>query len=263
MLSLDVAEGVATITLSRPPVNAISEEWMALFGEKLDELDRRDDWKVLLLRSDQKVFCAGADLRQIRELMDVPDGPDRMYAYIAKIQRLYVRIEQIERVTLAEIGGAAMGGGLELALSCDLRVAAAEAKLGLPEARLGLIPAAGGTQRLTRLCGPSMATRLILNAEVLDGNSARDFGVVQWAFPRAELAARTRELARRIASLPVAALIGCKTCLTAAGEPGRGGYTDELEVTRRLLTNKETQQCVSAFLAGQVSHAAAKKGGNQ
>ena len=185
-----------------------------------------------------------------------------LYAYVANIQRLYARIERIERVTLAEIGGATMGGGLELALSCDLRIAAVEAKIGLPEARLGLIPAAGGTQRLTRLCGPSAASRLILGAEVLDGNSARDSGVVQWAFPRAELAERTREIARRVADLPVAALVGCKACMAAAGEPGRGGFTDEIEVTRGLLTNKETQQRVEAFLAGQAGDARAKKGGN-
>ena len=77
MFALDIAEGIATLTLSRAPVNAISEEWLHRFDEKLDELEQRDDWKVLLLRSDQKVFCAGADLRQIRDLMEVAEGPDR------------------------------------------------------------------------------------------------------------------------------------------------------------------------------------------
>ena len=250
MFRLDIAQGVATLTLSRAPVNAISEEWLRRFDGELDALAARVDWKVLHLRSDQKVFCAGADLKEVRDYMKMADGPDRMYAYVANIQRLYARIERLDRVTLAEIGGAAMGGGLELALSCDLRVAAAEAKIGLPEARLGLIPAAGGTQRLTRLCGPSIAARLILGAEVLDGARAQEFGVVQWAFPRAELAERTLEIARRVAALPVAALVGCKACMAATREGGRGGFTDELEVTRRLLTNKETQDCVEAFLAG-------------
>jgi enoyl-CoA hydratase/carnithine racemase len=262
MFALTIAEGVATLTLSRAPVNAISEEWMRRFDGELDALAARDDWKVLHLRSDQKVFCAGADLREVQAFMQMADGPDRMYAFVANIQRLYARIERIDRVTLAEIGGAAMGGGLELALSCDLRVAAAEAKIALPEARLGLIPAAGGTQRLTRLCGPSAAARLILGAEVLDGMAAREFGVVQWAYPRAELAERTREIARRVAELPVAALVGCKACMATAREPGRGGFSDELEVTRRLLTNKETQQRVTAFLAGQAGDARVKKGAN-
>lgn len=262
MFSLNIADGVATLTLSRPPVNAISEEWLQRFDRELDGVAARDDWKVLHLRSDQKVFCAGADLKEVHEYMQMADGPDRMYAYIANIQRLYARIERIDRVTLAEIGGAAMGGGLELALACDLRIAATEAKIALPEARLGLIPAAGGTQRLTRLCGPSTAARLILGAEVLDGATARQFGVVQWAFPRAELAERTLEIARRIAELPVAALVGCKACMATVREGGRGGFSDELEVTRRLLTNKETQQRVAAFLAGQAGDARVKKGGN-
>ena len=154
------------------------------------------------------------------------------------------------QVTLAEIGGAAMGGGLELALSCDLRIAANEAKVGLPEARLGLIPGAGGTQRLTRLCGPALSSRLILGAEVLDGATAAALGVVHWAVPRADLPERAAEIAKRIAGLPAAALAASKACIAAAGQPGRGGYTDELEFTRQLLNNAETRQRVQAFLAG-------------
>jgi enoyl-CoA hydratase/carnithine racemase len=174
-----------------------------------------------------------------------------MYAYVASIQRLYARIERLPQVTLAEIGGAAMGGGLELALACDLRIAAAEAKVGLPEVRLGLIPGAGGTQRLTRLCGPALAARLILGAEILDGAAAAELGVVQWAVPRAELAQRAAEMARRIAGLPAAALAASKACIAAAGHKDRGGYTDELEFTRLLLNDPETRQRVQAFLAGQ------------
>jgi enoyl-CoA hydratase/carnithine racemase len=182
--------------------------------------------------------------------MDMADGPDRMYAYVAGIQRLYFRIEALPQVVLAEIGGAAMGGGFELALACDLRIAANEAKIGLPETRLGLIPGAGGTQRLTRLCGPALAKRLILGAEVLDGAAAAALGVVHWAAPRGELPARASEIATRIADLPAVALAASKACIAAAGEPGRGGYTDELEFTRSLLTNPETQKRVTAFLAG-------------
>ena len=172
MFLTHTADAVTTLTLKHPPVNAISEEWVRAFDAKLDELGRGPRFTVLHIRSEQKVFCAGADLKEVRARMDAADGPDRMYAYVASIQRLYARIERLPQVTLAEIGGAAMGGGLELALACDLRIAAAEAKLGLPEVRLGLIPGAGGTQRLTRLCGPALAARLILGAEILDGAAA-------------------------------------------------------------------------------------------
>jgi enoyl-CoA hydratase/carnithine racemase len=255
MFQLNTNDAVTTLTLSHPPVNAISEEWVRGFDAKLDELAGGPPCTVLHIRSGQKVFCAGADLKEMRGRMDMADGPDRMYAYVAGIQRLYARIERLPQVTLAEIGGAAMGGGFELALACDLRIAAAEAKLGLPEARLGLIPGAGGTQRLTRLCGPAVANRVILAAEILDGVTAAGLGVVHWTVPRAELAERAAEIARSIASLPAAALAASKACIAAACQPGRGGYTDELEFTRSLLTNAETQKRVQAFLAGAAANA--------
>jgi len=252
MIKLSSADRIVTMTLSRPPVNAINTEWLALLDNGLDELSARADWHVLHLRSDQKVFCAGADLSEIRERFGAEDGPDQMLAYVAAMQRLYARIERLPQVTLAEIGGAAMGGGLELALACDLRIVAAEAKLGLPEARLGLIPGGGGTQRLARLCGRAVASRLILGAEVIDGETSAALGIAHWSVPRAELPGRAAEVARRLAELPAAALAACKQCIAAAGEPGRGGYSDELEHTRRLLTNPDTQRRVEAFLSGSL-----------
>jgi enoyl-CoA hydratase len=261
MIFTNTNDAVTVLTLSQPPVNAINAEWVQAFDAKLDELASGPPCTVLHIRSDQKVFCAGADLREVRAHMAAPDGADRMYAYVAGIQRLYVRIEQLPQVVLAEIGGAAMGGGLELALACDLRIAAAEVKLGLPEARLGLLPGGGGTQRLTRLCGASLAARLILGAETLDGMAASVLGVVNWAVPRVDLAQRAAEIVRGIASLPAAALAASKACIAAAGHSDRGGYTDELEFTRLLLNNAETRQRVEAFLAGSTGSSMQTKKG--
>src|SRR6516165_3512711 len=237
MFKLALADQIATLTLSRSPVNAISEEWVRLFGTLLDDLSARKNWNILHLRSDQNVFCAGADLKEVREHVDAPRGPDRMYAYVAGIQRLYRRIERLPQVTLAEIGGAAMGGGFELALACDLRIAGNDVKLGLPEARLGLIPGAGGTQRLTRLCGRSVAARLILGAEIVTGAVARDLGVVHWAVPQSELAATASAIAARVAALPADALAWSKACIAVAGEPGEHGYAEELEAMRALFAS--------------------------
>lgn len=250
MFQTSIAGQIATLTLSSPPVNALSEAWISGFSREIGGIEARSDWKVLHLRSDQKVFCAGADVKEMRARFDAADGPDRTYAYVASIQRLYTRIESLPQVTLAEIGGAALGGGFELALACDLRIAAAEAKLGLPEVKLGLIPGAGGTQRLTRLVGRGLANRLILGAEAVDGATAERLGLVQWACPRAELADRAAEIARRIAALPAAALAAAKLCMTSAATPGRGGYSDELESTRNLQTDAETRERISAFIAG-------------
>ncbi|MGE3145383.1 MAG: enoyl-CoA hydratase/isomerase family protein [Pseudorhodoplanes sp.] len=250
MFKLSVSGQVATLTMSAPPVNALSEGWLAGFQRELDGLAGRHDWKVLHLRSDQKVFCAGADLKEMQTRFEAVDGPDRTYAYVASIQRLYESIETLPQVTLAEIEGPALGGGFELGLACDLRIAAFEAKLGLPEIRLGLIPGAGGTQRLTRLVGRGVANRLILGAEVVDGTMAERLGLVQWAVPRADIAARAAEIARHVAALPCAALAAAKHCMTTAAMPGRGGFGDELEATRRLQTDAETRERIGAFLAG-------------
>jgi enoyl-CoA hydratase len=226
MFAVETNSGVTTLTLSHSPVNAISEEWIRSFDAKLDVLATEPRCGVLHIRSDQKVFCAGADLKEVRARMDTPDGADRMYAYVAGIQRLYARIERLPQVTVAE------------------------AKLGLPEVRLGLIPGAGGTQRLSRACDPSIAKRLILGAEIIDGVTAAKLGVVHWAVPRSELAQRAAEIVGGIASLPTEALAASKACIAAAGNSDRSGYTYELEFTRLLLNNADTRKRVDEFLGG-------------
>ena len=252
MISLEVADSVATLTLCRPPVNAISNELIKLFEERLDEIEAQPDCKVVHLRSDEKVFCAGADLTEVRQRFDAPDGSELTYHFVSDLQQLYDRIERLPQVTLAEIAGAAVGGGLELALACDLRIVATDARIGLPEIGLGLIPAGGGTQRLTRLCGRAIAARLIFGAEVLDGADAVELGLAQWVAPRADIAARAREIVQRIASFPAAALRSSKKCIAAADHPDDRGYAAERETTRRLSSNPETRARVAAFLAGDL-----------
>jgi enoyl-CoA hydratase/carnithine racemase len=214
----------------------------------LDGLDARDDWSVLHLRSSQKVFAAGADLAQIQSWI-AADRPDAVLSrYIGKLQAVYRRLESLSRVTLAEIGGAALGGGLELALCCDLRVAADEAKIGLPEVGIGLIPGLGGTQRLTRLVGRGTAARLVLSAEPVDGSSARSLGIVQWSVPRERLAAEAARIADRIAGLPLPALKVAKELIGAHGAGHDAGYTLERELGGRLLLTPEAQQRITAFI---------------
>ena len=243
MIRLEVAGSVAVATLQRPPVNAIHEAWVARLREVIAQAK---DCHVLLIRSDQKVFSAGADLALMRSRFDSADGRKAMVALARAMQSAFALLAASPLASIAEIGGAAMGGGLELALACDLRIASAAAKLGLPEARLGLLPGAGGTQRLTRICGEASAKRLILGAEVVDGTEAARLGVVQWAVPQAELPARARQLAQEIAALPADALAACKRCIAAA--QGAGGYELELEATGTLLAGAGTQARVRAFL---------------
>jgi enoyl-CoA hydratase len=249
MLSLERIGRTAVATLSRPPVNALNDELLANLDSMLDEVAADEEVSVLHICSDQEAFCAGADLALMRSCFASPEGPDVMVEVVRRMQRLFERIEAASLVTIAEIGGAALGGGLELALACDIRVAALEAKLALPEVRLGLLPGAGGTQRLVRLCGRGIANRLILGGEVVDGALAERLGIVQWAQPRERLTEWTRELAAHFANAPRAALAASKRCIAVADGPGRAGYAEELASTRRLYDHPETRRRVSEFLS--------------
>jgi enoyl-CoA hydratase/carnithine racemase len=243
MISLHIEGPVAVATLSRPPVNAIDEGWIARLHEALG---MAADARVLVIRSNQRIFSAGADLALMRSRFDSAAGRAQMVAFARGMQRAYAELEASPLVSIAEIGGAAMGGGLELALACDFRIASTTAKLGLPEARLGLLPGAGGTQRLTRLCGEASAKRLILGAEVVDGKEAARLGLVQWAVAPDELAARAQGLAADLALLPAGSLTACKRCIAAAR--GEDGFEMELAATGTLLASEDTQGRVRAFL---------------
>lgn len=239
---------VAVATLNRPPVNAINEEMLADFEAIIEEIIEDDGISVLHIRSSQKAFCAGADLALMQSCFEGSAGTEGMVEVVKRMQRVYARIEAAPLLSIAEIGGAAMGGGLELALACDLRVAAAEAKLGLVEIQLGLVPGAGGTQRLMRLCGRGVASRMILGGEVIDGTLAERLGVVQWAHPRAQLEAWTRELAERLSPAPRAALAANKHCIAFADDAQRKGYAEEIAATRELYKNPESRRKVAEFL---------------
>ncbi len=248
MLSSQQVGRALVVTLSRPPVNAINDEWIDRFGAVLDALETREDTAVLHIRSDQAVFSAGADLALVRSRLAGAGGPEAMVATVRRLQALYARIERLPQVTVAEIGGTAAGGGFELALACDLRVASLEARLGLPEVRLGLLPGAGGTQRLARLCGQGVARRVILAAELVEGAAAEALGMVQWAVALRQLADFTARLVAGIAALPTAALAASKRCLAEADEPGDAGFLAEMRETRLLLDHPETRALVAAFL---------------
>ncbi|WP_435685582.1 enoyl-CoA hydratase/isomerase family protein [Sedimenticola selenatireducens] len=248
MISLEIDGAVATATLSRAPVNAISDEWIERLEWVLNETSANPDLSALRIRSAEKVFCAGADLAVMRSRFTSEAGRLQMVELAAKMQRVFAQLEAMPMVTVAQIEGAALGGGLELALACDLRVVADTARIGLPEAGLGLLPGAGGTQRLTRLCGDAVARRMILSAEVLDGVQAEKLGVVHWVADKAQLPGLVDELLVRIGRVPRDAITECKRCIQAALDPDQDGYAIELEGTQRLYENPISQEIVRRFL---------------
>jgi enoyl-CoA hydratase len=249
-IELHVADRIATVVLNRPPVNALNGEMFAAFHGILDALARRNDWSVLHVRSSLKVFSAGADLDEVSTQFAHPDKMEAAARITRPFQELFQRISDLPQVSIAEIGGAAMGGGYELALACDLRIAANEARIGLPEPGLGLLPGGGGTQRLTWMAGPAVAARIILTAEAVDGSTARELGMVQWSLPRADLETGAKAIAARVASLHPLSLAACKVCIRLARDPERNGFAAETEWTGRLLATEETQRRVTDFLSG-------------
>jgi len=252
-ISLSIDRGIAVATLCRPPVNAIDDAWVERLNRVLDAVESDEQVRVLWIRSEQRVFCAGADLAFMRQRFATAEGRREMIAFTRRLQQVYARIEHSPRVSLAEIGGAALGGGFELALACDLRVVADEARVGLPEARLGLLPAAGGTQRMTRICGEALARRLILGAAVVQGAEAGGLGLAQWHAPAAQLREVAGGIAERLAALPSAALRESKRCIGAALDARLDGYEIELEGSGTLLALQQTQERVRRFLERDAS----------
>jgi enoyl-CoA hydratase len=239
---------VSTITLSRPPVNAIDADFVTAFHAALDEVEARRP-TLVVIRSDQRCFCAGADLGLIRTCFDEEGGVERMVAYVRTLHRLFDRVEALPAVTLACISGPTLGGGLELALSCDLRIATTSAKLGLPEARVGMIPGAGGTQRLPRLAGPGVAARIILSADVVDGAEAQRLGIVQWAVEESTFEREIARIADRIGGLSREALAASKDCLRAYFDAVVNGFERELEQPLALMRSPDSKQRVARFFA--------------
>jgi len=235
------------VTMSRAPVNAFDRGFVEAWNRCLDAIDP-SAIAVLHISSVQKVFSAGADLKMMRDFFSGEGGAANLVEHVAGMQGVFDRIEALPCVTVAEIGGPALGGGFELALSCDLRIVAHGALVGLPETRIGLIPGAGGTQRLTRLCGEAIAKRIILGCDMVDGRMAERIGLAQWSVPDAELRVFADTTVARIAGLSIAAQGAAKRCIAASGTDIKTGLLLERLETLRLLDMDDTRQRVSAFL---------------
>jgi enoyl-CoA hydratase len=235
--------------MQAPPVNAISELFLDSFQKALDRIERAPEVHVLVIRSGLKHFCAGADLLTVRKLFHLEDGAERMVSFVRKFHELFNRIEALPFVTVAVIHGVALGGGLELALSCDLRITSEDAQIGMPEARLGMIPGAGGTQRLTKLCGVGVASKLILTAEILSGREAFGCGIAQWAVAAEQLDAKAEEISERIAGLSQMALAAAKDCIQAYHRPDVDGFERELEKPLTLMEDPDSLERIANFFA--------------
>ncbi len=249
MITLTREGPVATVTLDRAPANAFDEAQLDRLEEIVDQLGTGGALRVVLVRSGGRMFSAGADIAMIAERFA---DQERMVAFTTRMQGVYARLEALPVVSVALITGAATGGGLELALACDLRIATSDARLGLPEVAIGLIPGAGGTQRLTTIAGRATALRLILGAELVDGDEAQRLGIVHWSLPAAELESFAERLTTQLVAAAAPAVAATKRCIAAAGT-GADGFRMEIDATRALLGTAEARELVRAFLAERKS----------
>ncbi|TDD68217.1 enoyl-CoA hydratase/isomerase family protein [Jiangella aurantiaca] len=209
LVRLEVADGVGTIRLDRPPMNALDAALQDGLLRLAAEATERRDVRAVVVYGGEKVFAAGADIKEMAG-WSYTDMVDRSVG----LQAAFTAVARIPKPTVAAITGYALGGGCELALACDLRFAASDAKLGQPEILLGLIPGAGGTQRLARLVGPSKAKDLIFTGRMVGAEEALAMGLVDRVVPAgAHVYAVAVEWAARFATGPAYALRAAKEAI--------------------------------------------------
>jgi len=204
----EVQDGVGTIYLDRPPMNALSAQVQQDIRGAAYDATQRADVRAVIVYGGPKVFAAGADVKEMAA-WSYQEMVDRS----AALQASFTAVARIPKPTIAAITGYALGGGCELALCCDLRVAGDNAKLGQPEILLGIIPGAGGTQRLTRLVGPSRAKELIYTGRFVEADEALRIGLVDRVVAPDDVYAEAFALARQLADGPAYALRAAKEAI--------------------------------------------------
>ncbi len=204
-VNLEVADGVGTLRLDRPPMNALDIATQDRLKELAEEAGRREDVRAVVIYGGEKVFAAGADIKE----MQVMDHA-AMVLRARALQDSFTAVARIPKPVVAAVTGYALGGGCELALCADYRIAGENAKLGQPEILLGLIPGAGGTQRLARLVGPSKAKDLIFTGRQVKADEALAIGLVDRVVPAGEVYEQAHAWAARLAQGPAIALRAAK-----------------------------------------------------
>jgi enoyl-CoA hydratase len=239
---LEVDDGVGVIRLDRPPANAIDLKVGVELQEAIREANERADVGALVLWGGPKVFAAGADIKAMAEWTAEQVRPS-----VEALGDACDLLEEIPKVSIAAITGYALGGGLELALGCDLRYLSDEARVGQPEIRIGVIPGAGGTQRLARLIGPGATRRLVYTGDQVDASTAQSLGIAQVVMPAEDVFDAAVRDARRFSRGPREALAAAKRAITAA-EAGREGFRTERLLFLDLFGTPDQREGMRAFL---------------
>jgi enoyl-CoA hydratase len=243
-VSLEVESRVALVTVDHPPVNTLHPRVAADLGRALDEIEADPEIRCVVLTGAGKMFGAGGDIDYFQTLTEAQAEP-----YVLSIQAMQERLCLLRQPVIAAINGHALGGGLELALACDIRIADEQARLGFPEVGLGIIPAAGGTQRIQRLVAPGLARRLVFTGEPLGAAKAHRAGLVDGVAPHGQAVAMAVALATKIASNAPLAVAAAKRAMTlGAGLPVAEGQRLEATLFRLLVRSQDFKEGIGAFV---------------
>ncbi|KAB1157014.1 enoyl-CoA hydratase/isomerase family protein [Flavobacterium luteum] len=237
---------IATITVNRPTkLNALNSETIQELHEAFKSLENNDDIRVIILTgSGEKAFVAGADIAEFANF-SIAEGEQ-----LAKQgqELLFDFIENLKKPVIAAINGFALGGGLELAMSCHFRIASDNAKMGLPEVTLGLIPGYGGTQRLPQLVGKGRAMEMIMTAEMIDAAAAKNYGLVNHVVTLAELLEFTKSIATKIMRNSPLAISKAIKAINANYKDGVNGFETEVRNFGKCFGTEDFKEGTTAFL---------------
>lgn len=240
----EVNDGVGTIRIDRPKMNPLSTQVMLAIGRCADEAARREDVAVVVVTGGDKVFAAGADIKEM-----VTMGQAEMKVAGAQMQEGLNALAALPKPVVAAVNGYALGGGFELAMCADVRIAADDAVLGQPEIKLGIIPGAGGTQRLTRLIGVSRAKDLILTGRNVKADEALQIGMVNRVVPAAEVQQTARDWAAQFVNGPAAAVRAAKECIDwGSGVDLATGLAMERQQFAALFESEDQKIGMNAFV---------------
>jgi enoyl-CoA hydratase len=244
-LLASLENGIYTITINRPDkLNALNKDVFTDLNKALDEIESNAEIKsVIITGAGPKAFVAGADISEFGGL-----NKEQAMALAKRGQDIFARIENSGKPIVAAVNGFALGGGCELAMACHFRIASENAKFGQPEVNLGLIPGYGGSQRLVQLVGKGRAIELLITANMIDANTALQYGLVNYVTTTEELLNKTRAVLDLINSKAPLAVAACIKAANAVFDESKDGYALEIEEFGNAFATEDMKEGTSAFL---------------
>lgn len=236
---------IATVKINRPPANALSSGLIKELSGVLDEIEPNEDIRVILIHGEGRFFSAGADIKEFTTVT----SRDDFSRLGLNGQELFDRMENFPKPIIAAIHGAALGGGLELAMACHFRIVSEKAKLGLPELQLGIIPGFAGTQRLPRYVGSARAAEMMFTSDPITGTEAVQYGLANHAFPEEELLEKAYSIANKIAKKsPVSIKATIELLNYSKTKEFYSGVKREAELFGEVFATEDAKEGISAFL---------------